>query len=548
VLTDHRRPPADLLHAESRHPEKAGILLGLSLILPLFLYVGLASRLVTARIGYEMDEALYVQSAVFMLAGTGAPPFVTSNTAWITLFGRRWPLMIISYVGASKAFVALPLFAIFGISAEVARFAGVLLGGLGIVGLVALIGSRISRAAGLIVGVALAVHPSYLDFTVFDNGGVSTWMGAMGLIALALTNHLRRRSTLSALLLGIAGGLGVWARVNVLWLIASAIAAALVVYGRRALPTRRQLTAIMVGGFCGALPMILYEWASRLGTLRFISTHRRSLTGHQIAKRLRALAELMISDGEQRAIWSGPPLSFWEMAIGAALLVFVLVTLFVRVPAGDPALSRARRAFAISAVALTLIMLMSGLGISQHHLIAVLPLALSALAILAVEVGRRFRRSIGLLAPVAAGLVVLWLAWDVRIDRGLRRTGGRFVWSSAINDVAVYLGSHPITPSRLKILDWGFQNSLYVLSGGSVHGSELFWNATGARSSRGTAWASEIRDGGSFLFFLFPVAPSHAAVQGFSRALKEYRGPRRERVFRDRTGSPVAVLLEIPGR
>src|SRR5437868_433524 len=79
------------------------------------------------------------------------------------------------------------------------------------------------------------------------------------------------------------------------------------------------------------------------------------------------------------------------------------------------------------------------------------------------------------------------------------------VCSSAVDDVGRYLQSHPVAPSRLKILSWGFQSNLYVGSGGSVHGSELFWGATKARSSRGNTWESEIRDGGSFLLFSFPT-------------------------------------------
>src|SRR5262249_41240300 len=151
---------------------------------------------IRAHVGCEMDEALYVESAVFMLHGGDSPPFASDPASWVTLFGRRWPLMIIPYVGTTKAFVTLPLFAAFGSGAEAVRFSAVLLGCLGIAGLVALLGTEVHVLAGLIVGVLLGIHPSYLDLTVFDNGGASVCMGAMGLGALAFRNHLRRRSIL----------------------------------------------------------------------------------------------------------------------------------------------------------------------------------------------------------------------------------------------------------------------------------------------------------------------------------------------------------------
>jgi hypothetical protein len=541
--------PAAGLDAEVPARYRAGWVLAFSLILPLALYVGLASRFIGAGVGYEMDEALYVQSAVFLLrGGGGAPPFVTGRGDAIRLGGRRWPVMIIPYVGAVKAYVALPLFKVFGIRTEVARFAGVLLGAVGIAGLVALLATQVSPAAGLVAGALLAVHPSYLDYTVFDNGGVSVWMAAMGLIALTLVNLLRRPSPFAAFLLGIGAGLGIWARANVLWLLAAAAAAALVGFGRRAAPRPRQFTAASAGGLLGALPLILYEIRSDFVTLRYISAASQALTLPRFGARLRALVELMISDGEQRSIWWGPPLPSWQMALGGALLVLVAASLFVGIGSDDSDVPRWRRAFSASAIVLTGILLTSGLGVSRHHLVAVLPLPLAALATLSLELTRRSRRAAPLLALAAAGLLALFLSWDFRIDRGLRRTGGKYVWTSAISDVAVHLESHPVPPNRLKVLQWGFQNNLYVASGGTVHGSELFWGATKALSARGIPWKEELRDGGSFLFYLFPTSPAPEALEGFSAALAEYQGPGRRKVFPDRSGADVIALVEIPSR
>ena len=80
-----------------------------------------------------------------------------------------------------------------------------------------------------------------------------------------------------------------------------------------------------------------------------------------------------------------------------------------------------------------------------------------------------------------------------------------------------------------------------------MYGSELFWGATEALSSRGMSWASEIRDGGSFLLFSFPTGSAFldAAAEGFAEALQKHEGPRRETRFLDRSGSPIALLIEI---
>ena len=537
----------DSSESRARSNQGTRVLFALSLIVPLSLYLLLATRLLGAHVGYEMDEALYVESAVFLLHGHGAPPFVHDAASWITLFGRSWPLMIIPYVGATKAYVALPLFAALGTSAEVARLAGILLGGLGIAGLVTLIGTQVGPGAGLLVGALLAIHPSYLDFTVFDNGGVSVWMGAFGLIALALAHHLHRRSTISALLLGIAAGLGVWARANVVWLLASAIAAAFFVWGRRALPRTKHVAAMVLGGLCGAIALITYELRSRGATFQYMSSTRQDLSARLLAPRLRGLAEVMVADREQRQIWGGPRVPPWQLGLGAALLAVVLLSVFIPAFGGNAAMARWRRAFSAATGVLTAILLLSRLNVSQHHIVAVLPLAVAALAILAVEVVRRSRSALTPLAAAAAGLVVLCLTWDIRIDRGLNATGGKRVFSSAISEISAYLESHPVAPDRLKILDWGFQNNLYVISRGSVYGTELFWEGTREKSPRGLTWDAEIREGGSFLLFRFPHAasPLSAAADGFADALARYVGPRRERLFFDRSGSPLAAIIEV---
>jgi hypothetical protein len=521
--------------------------LALSLLLPLLIYSAWAVRFLRAGVGYEYDEALWVESAVYMLRGGGTPPFAHEPASWVSLAGRRWPLMILPYEGAAKALVALPLFAALGIHTEVARLSSVLLGYLGIAGLVTLIGTRASPVAGLLVGVLLALHPSYLDLTVFDNGGTAVWMASMGLIALALTHHLRRGSFFSAFLVGVATGIGVWARANVLWLLAAAAAAGLIVFGRRALPRAAHAGALLMGGVLGGAPLLVYEMRSGLGTLGFIRGTRAPLSASLLAERLRALADVMVSDREQKIVWGGPEAEPWELSLGAGLLALTLLAVFVPLGSRDPERSRWRRAFAVAALVLAGIVVTSRLHIQQHHLVGVLPLAFSAVTILAVEWAERSRAARAALAACAVGLAALFLSWDLRIDRGIRETGGRRVFSSAIEDVSRYVASHGIPPDRLKILNWGFQNNLYVLSGGRVYGAELFGGPSKAVSRRGLTWEDEIRDGGAFLVFEFPMGPPllSDAAAGFREALARHRGPYREERFVERSGIPYARIVEI---
>jgi hypothetical protein len=519
----------------------------LSVLVPVLLYGLCAGAWIAARVGYQMDEGLYVESAAFVLRH-GATPGAPQLSDWVAAHGRRWPLMIMPYVGTAKALVALPLFALFGVTPAVARVAGVLLGALGIGGLAALLAARVRPAAGLLAGMLLAVHPSFLDFTVFDNGGVSVWMGAMGLAALALAFYGARPSRSSAFWLGACAGLAVWARANFIWLIVAACAGALLAFGRQACPKKRHGVLIASGAIGGALPLWAYEAGSGLGTWRFFVSVRHPWKAAQVGERLRSLAQTLIADAEQRAVWAGPPAPVWQLGAGAILLMMVAAAVLVPAGAADRDLGRWRRAFATAAAALAVLLVTSRLTVSEHHLVAVLPLAAAALSLSAVEVFDRRSRGALVLAALLAAWTLVSLQAGARTLGGLTRTRGRSFWSSALDDTGRYLRDHPVAVGSLKILSWGLQKNLYVSSGAAVYGTEIYWNATAGRSARGLPWEAEIREGGTFLLLAFPAGDRSldGAAEGFARALEGYSGPREETIFRDGSGVPVVSLIEIP--
>src|SRR5207247_4308919 len=59
-------------------------------------------------------------------------------------------------------------------------------------------------------------------------------------------------------------------------------------------------------------------------------------------------------------------------------------------------------------------------------------------------------------------------------DLQIRSTGGVRLWSNAIDSVSGYLQrNHSERP--VKVVDWGFQHSLFVLSNSKISSTELFW-------------------------------------------------------------------------
>jgi hypothetical protein len=75
------------------------------------------------------SPGLYYDEVLFANAALGNPDGLF--IAWgIYLGGWRFPLMLVSYIGALKAFLYAPLFALFGTSIPVVRIPMILVGAL----------------------------------------------------------------------------------------------------------------------------------------------------------------------------------------------------------------------------------------------------------------------------------------------------------------------------------------------------------------------------------------------------------------------------------
>ena len=133
--------------------------------------------------GLQYDEALLVLGSVHMRHSSQEITLPHDPNTWVCPFGRCFPLMTVRYVGAIKEYLCLPLFAAFGPSAAVVRIVSALLGLFGIWGLAKLLREQLGIRVAACTAFLIAMHPAYVDLTVFDNGTVSVWMAAMGLLA-----------------------------------------------------------------------------------------------------------------------------------------------------------------------------------------------------------------------------------------------------------------------------------------------------------------------------------------------------------------------------
>jgi 4-amino-4-deoxy-L-arabinose transferase-like glycosyltransferase len=425
----------------------------LILYIPIVVYVGMSAVMGFHSPGLQYDEALLVTGAVQMLRGPADPPIQREPSSAATI-NRQWlPVMVMPYLGAVKDYVTLPFFALFGVSTAVARVAAVLLGAIGIWGIASFVSQLWGDRAGLLTGLVLAIHPTYLDQTIYDNNGVALLMAATGLAAAALAGYVKHQTALRAALLGAAVGLLVYSRMNSAWLVAAALIACLSLYRTRCIPSLRNTLALVGGAIVGAAPLIWYELRSHWETIRFMRQIQGDATfGQALRYRFNLLLNTLISDAEHRAIWRGPDIPTWQLALIGLVVLFALL--------------KGPRILSLTFALLWAMLVASRLPVAEHHIISLLPIAVVAVVVV-------FQRSkIG--TAVAVIYVAIALYWDISFARGVRETEGGGAWSEAIYRAADYLQAHHLR--QVEVLDWGLKTNLYVASQGTINGNERFWS------------------------------------------------------------------------
>ncbi len=491
-----------------------------------------AMLFIRARPGFHYDEAIDVLGSVSLLHSHEELKLPHAPETWFCVAEHCFPLMSARYIGSVKEYLCLPLFAIFGPRGEVVRLLAMTLGAVGILGIATLLVSQAGYAAAAAGAWVLAVNPSYLDMTIFDNSAFSPWMLAVGLLSIAAAAYLKRPSAWRAFWVGAAIGWGVWTRANYVWMLGAIGVALLVCLGRRLLVPLRQWVGFAAGGLVGGAPFLAYQILSGGGTWQAVGMFNATGTWAQrIQHRLWMMSETVLSNGEHHRIWGGPEsLPVWQLWLfPLVILACCLVCLRFN---GLPRVVGLTLLFYIATFFYT------SLPIGEHHLMTLMPIA----AMIVVLGWQRMTppHLVGmLLAVIYAGSAIYW---DAAALEGLRRTGGVGPWSDAIYSLTDRLDF----PGReIKVLDWGLQNSVYVLSNGRVRTRELFWDSTVDHTDWNGPWIEEIRHGGVFLLNGPQNRQIPATSIGFLRALAEGRPTMRRYTVAQRSGVPYAEVIDI---
>ena len=425
------------------------------------------------------------------------------------------------------------------------RIVSLILGTLGLRGIYRLVAEFFSVGLAALTAFVIAVNPAFVNMTVFDNNAVGAAMAGLGLSCACLARYHQRKGFWAAFALGVAMGFGVWARANFVWVLIAGFAAGLIVFRRQLVIPAAHWLAGLLGGAVGGFPFLMFQIIS--GGATWKAQEALSVTtpmGTLLRDRIFWFADMLISDGEHRQMWLGPPLPQWQLWFFPLLVIAACFVCLSSTPAEAPR----RRSFARAVVGTFFItgtfLLFSKLPIAEHHLIILFPLTAVTVVVACSFLETAFPKARTVSITVFLIYISSAIYWQIAGIRGLNITGGAGMWSDAGLQLARYCDQR-LRGQEIKLLDWGLEYNMYVLTDGRLRFTEIYRASSEDRSFEGRPWADEIRDGGIFVLNGPENRSFPKPSAGFLHALAVSRPIMREQRILQRNGETYAEILEI---
>lgn len=512
----------------------------------LFLALG---TLLLADIGLETDEGLF-SAALY-------PPFNKDFT--IRVFHHQLPLMVMTYVGATKAWLYAPILALISPSTFLVRFVSLLIGACTLLVFYWFVRKMLGDGPAVAAVALLSTDPMFLLTIKWDWGPVAIQHFCLVSACLLLTIYYETRA-----LLYLGGGffllgMGLWDKALFAWsIIGLAVAAATVCHREiRAVIKRKAVAVALTAFIAGCFPLLLYNVKHHFITFTS-NTHwsadgiadkadlvRATLEGsalygvitrepgHDPVRQPTTITERMIVWLDDAVGSPRKGLQWYAFILGVAVSPFLL--------------PRQRRVIVFAIVFLLITWSMMALtkdaGNGVHHTILLWPMPQIVIASVVALAARR-RYIIGVIAS-AAFVIVIALTNVLVLNTYYAdeiRNGGTVAWTDAFGSFSSDLSARH--PDAVYVLDWGFLDNLRLLHEGQIY-LETFKMPETVEEQKHTAADLRNRnvlylshtDGNVFFDTEVKQFLAFAAQAGYRKQVL--------RTFSDRNGRPIIEMFRL---
>lgn len=504
--------------------------------------------------GLQYDECLAAAPAVNFVFSTEVAEPMQIGPSVIHIFRRPLPIMVMSYIGPVKTLAHVPFIAALGASPTTVRLMPV-----SVVALCLLLTWSVcrlvwGRRVAVLAAALVALDPSWVFYLTRDVGPAALAVLFKLLAVAAGIGWWRRgRSTRGRLWLAAAAlalGLGVSHKVDFLWIVAGLLLPVLLLAARSAVRRLDLGSGLLATGafLVGAAPIVAFNVVT--GGHTFTPFLAKLVHGEGTGGAADALAALGVRLQQLPHLPSGTiverlfvgssaceldQLETWIRLVPTGAIILGLAWLAIR-SCHTGRSSRLEAGLLIHIAVVLAASCFSPTALNAHHLLTLYP---AGHIVLAIALARLLKPASTAPARLLGALVVtaVLLANStsvVQIHRGLNATGGVGYWSNAITDLAEDLAARaaivsaddgeaaPVPP--VYVMDWGFTNSLIVLTAGNVPLEPVYRQLWRHPPSRALI-APYVAEGASYLFHvsdltLYDELPALFAAVAESRGLE----------------------------
>jgi 4-amino-4-deoxy-L-arabinose transferase-like glycosyltransferase len=483
-------------------------------------------------------------------------------------FGHPVPVMILSYLGAFKAWLYYPLLRYLEVTPFVLRVPLLLIGTASVGLFFALLDRTIGRRAAIAGAILLATDGVFLIATTYDFGPVALLHFFLLSGILLLLSFERKPGYRTLALAFFVFGLALWHKALFIWMLDGLIVAAVVVFPRRilALVTPLRLAVAAISLCAGALPLIYFNVVTRGATLRIEQVMSDSAP---ISQKLRMF----------RITMSGNVLFGWlteeaQPAAGVApgrraAKVSVAISRLFHVPVQSNGMfyaflvscclvpwlwfTNVGRATLFVVIYLTVtwaqMVALPNTGASLHHVLLLWPFPHFLIAIVGTKVAEALGRpGIRIAACVLALMVVSNLLLINQYYADLATKGTTAIWTDAVYPLFDYLDS--LSGSHIIATDWGYATTLCLLSDGQMPLSDISYTLLGPSPAE-AAWIRSLMDDPRNLFVQHAPGSEQFATAGerlASLAAQANRAREVLRVVADRHHRPRFEIVRYAAK
>ncbi|MCS6849275.1 MAG: glycosyltransferase family 39 protein [Anaerolineae bacterium] len=452
----------------------------LALVLSGALYFGIA--LVNLGLpGLNYDEAADAIPALELLRGE----WPASALKTIRVFDQPVPIMMLHYIGPTSIYTSLAGFTLFGVSVESLRLTQTLIGLLTLILIWTLARTWFDeRVAALAVALA-ATAPVFVWWHRAGAFFSSPMLPIALSTVLLLTMWQRAQRSAPLIAACFLFGLGCTTKLLFVWLLGPIALTALIGLSARETVARlRALSPATLVGCAAAFalglaPFVIHN-IPELDSFRFIAQNaiRSQLYGHD---NLDILNNTAFQAMQLFRLVGGDTLEFNAPAppllAGVALVASLIYTsVWLWRNRGNSMPTRLPRLFLLLSVAvITPLATFSVTAIGGRHLFILTPFVILLIAsVLADGLRTGMPHWVRIATAMATlALVVNGMIGNLVLLRFLEQTGGRGLWSDALNRVATLLESD-FAGRPVVAMDWGFERNIALLTQGRVRMREAY--------------------------------------------------------------------------